>query len=90
MKQKAAGGLLTWINCSLNRLNNSKRKKKLKKKSVHGQNNIACVQATLTLKKKIGEMIESVLFFLKSWCFFTLLISTCRSYRYIIIYLVIY
>ena len=89
MKQKAAGGLLTWINCSLNRLNNSKRKKKLKKKNVRGQNNIAYVQPTLTLKKKNwGD--ESVLFFLKSWCFFTLLISICRSYRYIIIYLVIY
>lgn len=62
MKQKAAGGLLTWINCSLNRLNNSKRKKKLKKQNVRGQNNIACVQPILTLKKKIGEMKASYFF----------------------------
>ena len=62
MKQKAAGGLLTWINCSLNRLNNSKRKKKLKKQNVRGQNNIACVQPTLTLKKRIGVMKASYFF----------------------------
>ena len=64
MKQKAAGGLLTWINCSLNRLNNSKRKKKLKKtKRTWTEQYSLCATNPYVKKKKIGEMKASYFFY---------------------------